>query len=487
LGGIILHSQVTSILLIYNQVATGRQVFSSRSHLQSITCIVTDPSHKHIISGSDDSNVQIWSLESLLSFATNRGNDSSQAPVRTLSRHRAGISSLTIGHSSFNSNIVISASRDNTCVVWNYHDGSILRTILLALTPLCLALDPADRALFVGLDDGSIQMIDFFALELDGSSVFSRSRSDLPFQAQEKDRWTAPSQDLGSTLAIAVLYEGTYLLSSHESGKVVRWNITGGSRAAYDVTILTLEHPVTNIQPLPPAGFSSTEPSRLKLGAVVKPRYDPSISENRAGGVVPPAYSITAQLSSFIPGVSLSATDTATSNQGFFTNACSHPSFPKILLQYDPGSAGASRIEYVQTMDLDGGDGRLTGQEDGNPESLRDAVAEAQAAAQLSKDRYDALLQESTELLKREQQRKQRKKEAQTRLAAEGKELPSKLNGGKPLKKGERLVRFAGRPRVTKKGEPEVYSDEISSTEDCGSDSPDDSISSGGWMSQEHD
>lgn len=221
-----------------------------------MSCIVGNLSH--IISGSEDSNIHVWSTPKLLSLTSSEPHQ----PLRTLQNHRASITSLALGHSSSTTNICVSTSRDNSCIVWNYHTGDLLRTFLLPSTPLCVTLDPGDRAGYVGFEDGSVQMIDFISSASGLNPIFDPSLQATPTQAKLPP-WTAPS-DVGAVHCIGLSYDGTCLLSGHDSGKVVQWDV---GRRAFASELVDLNAPVTNLLMLSPF----PQKFALQVTSVVKP------------------------------------------------------------------------------------------------------------------------------------------------------------------------------------------------------------------------
>ncbi|SLM34719.1 WD40/YVTN repeat-like-containing domain [Lasallia pustulata] len=214
------------------ELCTGRQISTPQSHLQTITCLAADSTANFLLSGSLDSNIHVWSLPTLLSFASSSVNDISQpslhAPLRSLANHRAAITALTVGHSASNTNIAVSASKDNTCIVWDYHTGAALHTFLLPSTPLCLTLDPADRAVYAGYDDGSIQLVDFYKNASLTQALHDPALQSTPTQALPSDRWALPSAATSAALCLDVSYDGTSILSGHQNGKVQIWDIAKG-------------------------------------------------------------------------------------------------------------------------------------------------------------------------------------------------------------------------------------------------------------------
>lgn len=168
-----------------------------------------------------------------------------------------------MGHSSSTTNICVSASKDNTIVVWNYLSGELLRTFLLPSTPLCLALDPCDRAVYVGFEDGSVQLIEFIQADSAQNPLYDSRLQTTPVQVTLPP-WITPTET-GSVLCIGLNYDGTYLLTGHASGKIAQWD-TG--RRTFAAEIADLNAPVTNLSMLSPFPEKRT----TKAATVVKPK-----------------------------------------------------------------------------------------------------------------------------------------------------------------------------------------------------------------------
>lgn len=243
--------------IILWEVCTGRQVSTPAAHLQALSCIAATQSY--LTSGSEDSNIHVWSIPNLLSLTSTEPHQ----PLRSLSNHRAAVTSVCLGHSESTTNICVSASKDNTIIVWNYHTGDLLRTFLLQSTSLCLVLDPCDRGVYVGFDDGSLQLVEFFQPDSTLNPLYDTRLQTTPVQIILPP-WTAPF-DTGSTLSLGVSYDGTAILSGHASGKIAQWD-TG--RRAFSAEIADLNAPVTNLVMLSP--FPGKR--MMKATTVVKPK-----------------------------------------------------------------------------------------------------------------------------------------------------------------------------------------------------------------------
>ena len=273
----------------------------------------------------------MWSLTTLLSFSSNPSDDhtttsssSSSSPLRTLSNHRAAITAIRAGHSTSDIKVAVSASKDSTCIIWNYQTGDVLRTFLLPSIPISLAIDPCERAVYAGFEDGSIQLVDLFSPQGLSNPLYDETLHTMPVQADSTDRWTATAQELGAALSLASVYEGNYLVSGHASGALTLWDIASRK---FSRQLTKLSGAITNVITTPPTGFLNPATTTLRLHQVVKPRCDSSLQPGSVdAGRVPTSYTIQAQFPSALP----------TTNPTVFSQALTHPSFPPELLTFSP-------------------------------------------------------------------------------------------------------------------------------------------------------
>lgn len=289
--------------LILWEVTTGRVTSSSASHIDAITSLVVTPDGDNILSASTDSSIHVWSLKRLVSItAPSTGFDNAYSkndPVSTFSQHRTGVEVLASGHSTHaDTNFVVSASEDKVCYIWNLANQQVLRTILLTQIPQCIALDPADRAIYVGTKDGGVQCVDVFQHESSKSSIFNNDSSTAatPYQLTTKDAFSMTTgAENGPSQCIAISYDGTRLLTGHYSGKVLQWDVPK-KRQVGEVSALSGQS-VTNLDILRPEGLLNCEAS-YRIHTVIKPRLELSASEasHTGSSAVPADYSMHVQV-----------------------------------------------------------------------------------------------------------------------------------------------------------------------------------------------
>ncbi|OGM46354.1 ribosomal assembly complex component Ipi3 [Aspergillus bombycis] len=322
--------------LILWETCTGRQVATTASHLSPVTTLVVDPSDNFILSGSSDASIHVWSLVDILSFTklpSGRDRQPPNSPIRTFSNHRAAITSLAVGHSSGRYNIAVSTAQDNTAIAWDYRTGRVLRTFLLPSSAVSLALDPVDRAFYVGYEDGSIQSVDLYKSQSFQHPLHDPSLQSTPAQPSAEEKWSPPSADCGAAQSLSLSYDGMTLLSGHQNGKVLSWNV---GRKKYATTVADYTHPVTNLHMLPLAGLPNPgQDLKRVVHTVVKPRYDSSLSESsQAAGAVPANYTFNTHLldsTSSKPATARNLDGSERTNQ--FAEAFTQAVFPNSMIE----------------------------------------------------------------------------------------------------------------------------------------------------------
>ncbi|KAI0487606.1 WD40-repeat-containing domain protein [Xylaria cf. heliscus] len=241
--------------IIVWELCTGRQITTPPCHVQAVTCAVVTP--YHLLTGSDDSNVHVWSLSRLLELDSTTEHE----PQETLSNHRAAITALAVSKSvNPDTNICISASKDKSCVVWNYQLGTPLRTILFPSAPISLALDPCARAFYASTEDRSLYAIELFGEK----ALFGPESSEGSAAVQASAPFGAAPHEAGLATCLGLNYDGTILLSGHSGGQVRRWDL---SSRADSTELASLNAAVTNINFVSP--LSSSRPTQPMT--VVKP------------------------------------------------------------------------------------------------------------------------------------------------------------------------------------------------------------------------
>ena len=365
------------------ETLTGRLVTTAQAHLQAVTSVTVDGSSNFLLSASKDSTVHVWSLPALLSFSTAGAHTIS--PLRTFTSHRAEVTSLALGHSLGFCNIAVSTAKDKTCLVWDYHTNEVLRTYLLPSIPLCTALDPADRAIYLGYEDGSLQKLDLYAPSSQPESVHNATNGTAPIQPPPSSRWHSPDNSHGAALSISVSFDSTTVLSGHISGMILPWDAARGSLQSH-ILHNPLPGPVNNLSFLPVTGFQNSAPKLLHTPVVVKPKF--GAFDSGGDGAVPGNYSLTVEQIGTLPS-------TTSDQLSLFQQALTAPTFPTALLDeglgelaaWSNGGAASRRMGSAPAVDEAGDD--FMALDDGSESATRGQTLEEQNTA--LKAQVDAL------------------------------------------------------------------------------------------------
>ncbi|KAK4232377.1 putative Pre-rRNA-processing protein [Podospora fimiseda] len=277
LAGDVLVMGTTEGRLMLWETCTGRLVSTPARHVQPVSCVIATPTH--ILTGSDDSDIHVWSLSQLLEFET----AAEAEPERSLSNHRAAITALAANESvSSSTNFAVSASKDKSCIIWNYQTGDALRTLIFPTFPLCLSLDPASRAVCVSCEDGSIYLEEFFG----DKPLLGPDSEQASTVVQVSTPLGATQAETGSASCLSMSYDGTTLLTGHAKGQILRWDITENKTP---VELANLNAAVTNVRFVSPfpTGKSAkavfvVKPAQAKRKYVFDAQIDPLAAAQKA-------------------------------------------------------------------------------------------------------------------------------------------------------------------------------------------------------------
>ncbi|KAK4245612.1 WD40-repeat-containing domain protein [Corynascus novoguineensis] len=255
LAGDVLILGTTEGRLMLWETCTGRLISSPARHVQAVSCVAATP--YHILTGSDDSDIHVWSLPQLLEL----DSPAEHEPQRSLSNHRAAITGLSMSPSvSSDTNFCVSASKDKSCIIWNYQTGDALRTLLFPSFPLCLSLDPSSRAVCVSCEDGSLYVTEIFAEK----PLLGPGAEEATTVVQISSPFGATQPDVGPASCLSWSYDGTMLLTGHPKGQIMRWDVADNKSP---VELANLNAVVTNVTFLSP--FPMDRPT--KAVNIIKP------------------------------------------------------------------------------------------------------------------------------------------------------------------------------------------------------------------------
>lgn len=143
------------------ELSLGDLVCVKDAHYQEISSISFSKCGTFLVSGGLDTRVHIWDTLSLVTPALL----STAKAFATFSNHSLAVSQVDIYSSSMVSDYkVYSSSKDGTVCIYDVLSKSLLTTFVFPTQVECFARDPAGRAIYAGLSDGTVRQVPFYVI-----------------------------------------------------------------------------------------------------------------------------------------------------------------------------------------------------------------------------------------------------------------------------------------------------------------------------------
>lgn len=146
------------------QMATGEQLVRlEEAHYARIVVARFSTDGSHLITGSADGSVRIWSWTALLAARTDHVHQESSSPpplLHTFTEHTQGITDVQVGFGVEGNFRLVTVAADGMACLYDCLDGSLMAKFTLP-APLASVLMTADETLvLVGAVDGVIYLLD---------------------------------------------------------------------------------------------------------------------------------------------------------------------------------------------------------------------------------------------------------------------------------------------------------------------------------------
>lgn len=138
-------------LHIYS-LSSGSLVASQDAHFQALTHLAFADGSAALVSAGADARVLIWRVADLVAAQT----DGAVEPAHILTAHSLPITGLSLSKTDILRDIrLFTSSLDATVCVFSLFTGQLLHTLVVDRPLTAMAVDPAERAIYVGSDDGA--------------------------------------------------------------------------------------------------------------------------------------------------------------------------------------------------------------------------------------------------------------------------------------------------------------------------------------------
>jgi WD40 repeat protein len=215
------------------EVESGREVRTLEGHTSAVLAVAVTPDGRHIISGSKDNTLRIWELD------TGRA-------VRTLQGHFGGVYAVAVAPDGRH---VISGSWDNTLKVWELEGGQLVQTLKGHTDDVeTVVVTPDGKYIISGSFDNTLKVweleggrevrtlrghfggVHVVAVTPGGQHVISGSSIGV-LKVWEVDSWTEVWTLDGHTdrvSEVAVTPDGKYIISGSFDKTLKVWELEGG-------------------------------------------------------------------------------------------------------------------------------------------------------------------------------------------------------------------------------------------------------------------
>ncbi|PNH04325.1 WD repeat domain-containing protein [Tetrabaena socialis] len=139
------------------ELASGCLLHSWAAHYKSTTALLFVDGASLLISGSEDTLVNVWLLPEVLdpTLQASRPAFAPSTPLHTWSDHTLSVTALAAGAGGAAA-VVASASLDQTIKLHRLSDGQLLRSVALPAAIHDLAIDAGEQLMFAACGDGVI-------------------------------------------------------------------------------------------------------------------------------------------------------------------------------------------------------------------------------------------------------------------------------------------------------------------------------------------
>ncbi|KAK6199996.1 Pre-rRNA-processing protein IPI3 [Scheffersomyces amazonensis] len=148
------------------ELASGNLLCVKDAHYQGINAVQFSNCGTYIITASEDSRCMVWKTLDLISVYYNDiDHMRSVKPYYSISDNTLSITDIAITQSGLSNDLKLyTVSKDSTLRIYDITTKQLLSTFVLPFASETLVVDPANRAVYVGLSNGLIRSIPLYQI-----------------------------------------------------------------------------------------------------------------------------------------------------------------------------------------------------------------------------------------------------------------------------------------------------------------------------------
>lgn len=211
------------------ELASGNLMALIKTHKKSIDNIEFSRDESFVFTGLSDGSLLGWRFLQLITSTHERVGDIPPFFAWDKS-HISGITGLCVGYGQCFDNRVYSGSADKTVRTWNMTSSRLAITYMVADKVTALAIDPAERSIYAGLENGEIVIIQRFKINPVTGLVEGPQDSGEHISIESTDTNTLLRPDFVasdnksnkkcSVSSLSISFEGNAIVAGYSDGKV---------------------------------------------------------------------------------------------------------------------------------------------------------------------------------------------------------------------------------------------------------------------------
>ncbi|KAI8869823.1 WD40 repeat-like protein, partial [Ramicandelaber brevisporus] len=209
------------------EIATGTMLACFQAHRGTVTVIRFSNDGTLLITGGHDALVQSWIVSNVVAIES-LALDSRTAHT-TMADHSLPITDIQVGGGTAASGRIVSTGRDGRCNVWDLATGELVVTFVLPCPVWSAVIDPSERFVYMGCDDGLIRMASLYKRNATTGDISSVGETTATVGSNVIAVSSASSETafIGHSQAVRSLslsFDATLLVSGSDDGSVNVWD-----------------------------------------------------------------------------------------------------------------------------------------------------------------------------------------------------------------------------------------------------------------------
>ncbi|KAI5963299.1 IPI3 [Candida pseudojiufengensis] len=213
------------------ELSSGDLLCVKEAHYQGITVIKSSECKTFLITGGEDARCIIWKISDLISIYETKedeeeeeNNQRNLKPYWIITENTLPITDLILNSVGIINDLKLyTSSKDGTVRIYDIFTKTQLTTFVLPDSVECITKDPANRALYVGLNNGLIKMLPLYKYNSHTSILESVGGLNkiITIESQDPNLNQTFIQHQNSSITNLIMsMDGTSIISSDIKGEV---------------------------------------------------------------------------------------------------------------------------------------------------------------------------------------------------------------------------------------------------------------------------